>query len=64
MLCDIFNFFCASFDELSCVSATGGMPDELYLPSGLRLSSLPADGLDTQNNEAITQNNSALYRRQ
>jgi hypothetical protein len=23
-----YNLFCASFDELSCVSAMGGMPDE------------------------------------
>jgi hypothetical protein len=40
----LYNLFCASFDELSCVSAVGGMPDELYLPSGLRLSSLLLTG--------------------
>jgi hypothetical protein len=28
-----YNLFCALFDELSCVSAMGGMPDELDLPS-------------------------------
>ena len=40
----LYNLFCASFDELSCVSAMGGMPDERYLPSCLRLSSLLLTG--------------------
>jgi hypothetical protein len=57
-----YNLFCALFNELSCVSAMGVMPDDLYLPSCLRLSSLPLTGLGTQNNAAkITQNNSSLY---
>jgi hypothetical protein len=38
------NLFCASLDELSCVSAMGGMPDERYLPSCLRISSLLLTG--------------------
>jgi hypothetical protein len=43
--CMIFyNLFCSSFDALSCLSAMGRMPDELYLPSCFRLSSLLLTG--------------------